>query len=189
MALLPGCEISAAHEHIAAVLCDAPVDVEKLAQAGLPKAGDVIDEIKRCGGIAVIAHPFSHVERENWNGEGLKPDAVELYNARAGMKCKDADKLALAYAKSIGAACIGGSDAHLAAEIGNAYTLVDCNDVSEIKAAVLARKTEAVLKADTKRIYKGLSQMTRAKKEGGFKRRVLALCVFAKCVLLDIVGK
>lgn len=186
--LLPGCEISSSKEHIVAMLYDAKPDIEALRKNGIPSPKDVIDEIRKCGGVAVIAHPYSHTDKEKWNGSGLCPDAVEQYNARAWMKCLKANELAAEYAKSVGVPCIGGSDAHLAEEIGNAYTLVDCNDASEIKEALLSGKTKAVLKQNTKRIYKGRSQIIRSKKQGGIKRRLLAYGVFLKCMLLDFLG-
>ena len=189
VALLPGCEISSADAHVLAMLCDVPVDVRALLQKGLPETEQLISEIHKCGGIAVIAHPFGHTQKSSWDGSGLKPDAVERYNARAWMKCADADRLAAEYAQSVNAACIAGSDAHFAGEIGNAYTLVDCNGISEIKDAVLAHRTESVLVRNTKRIYKGKSQLLRGKREGGLKRRFLSICVFAKCLMLDLLGK
>ncbi len=186
--LLPGCEYSAQNEHITAVLCDSEPMVDTSA---LPDAASVIKAIHNAGGIAIIAHPYSHKQKEKWNGSSfsLKPDAAEVYNARAWMSCSYADKLAKNYIAEQNLAEIGGSDAHTMGEVGNAYTVVDCDDVSDIKAAVLAHKTTAVLVQNTKRICKGYSQLERGKKSKSIVRKLASAGVFVKCVFLDAVGK
>ena len=125
--LLPGCEVSAEREHILALLCEKDLPPGILSGETLPSSADVISEIHGCGGIAVIAHPYAHGQKDSWKYEdmGAEPDCIECANARAWMKDPDANRKAEAAADKYSRVKTGGSDAHLTDEIGHAYTELD----------------------------------------------------------------
>ncbi len=102
---------------------------------------DVLDEIKKQGGMAAIAHPFrlsfnrEHHFRYPIEKIKNKIDAIEAFNARNlpgnNMKAiKTADKLKITK--------IAGSDTHFAFEFGKAYTLFE----GSLRDAVKKNKTK-----------------------------------------------
>jgi len=161
--LMPGCEISTRGAHVLAVLCDTKVDIEGLRKNGLPTTDEAFCAIKNCGGISILAHPYEYTWDEN--SISTLPVCVEVSNARAWLKNVDANKKALEFANRKGLVKLAGSDSHLKEEIGNAYTVVDCDTVDGIKEAVLKGRTEAVLVKNTDRVFKAKSQLTRYKRD------------------------
>ena len=102
---------------------------------------DVLEEIKKQNGIAVIAHPFglgALRNRLNIDFSKIKNriDAIETFNARMFFpwENKKAEKFAVRY----GIAQTAGSDAHFSFEIGKAVTIF--ND--SLRKAVKMRKTK-----------------------------------------------
>jgi hypothetical protein len=86
---------------------------------------EVIDNIRKQGGVAIIPHPFDSIRSSAFwltDKDAKKPDAVEVLNARCVLKRSNI--MANAYADTYGLPKVGGSDAHFGAEIGNTYTLV-----------------------------------------------------------------
>ena len=86
---------------------------------------EVLDEIKRQGGIAIIPHPFDSVRGSAFwlaDNDSKKMDAIEVLNARCVFK--RSNTMANVYADTYHVPKVGGSDAHFGAEIGNAGTLV-----------------------------------------------------------------
>jgi len=92
---------------------------------------DAVEEIKSQGGIAVLAHPFKrtdHIDPEVVR----RIDAVEVLNSRLDSeRNRKAQMLARFYEKPV----IGGSDAHLVSEVGNAYTTF--SDISDLNSSIL----------------------------------------------------
>lgn len=106
---------------------------------GLP-AEETIDKIHEQGGLAIAPHPFSSQAFSlGLKIAELKIDGVELFNAahRDGYT-NDAAQI---IAKNLDVAFVGGSDAHAANMVGNAYTQFDGKSAEDLRKAILARKT------------------------------------------------
>ena len=85
---------------------------------------EVIEEIKRQGGVAIVPHPFDSIRGSAFwltDKDSKKMDAIEVLNARCVFKRSNA--AANVYADTYHIPKVGGSDAHFGAEIGNAGTL------------------------------------------------------------------
>jgi predicted metal-dependent phosphoesterase TrpH len=85
---------------------------------------DTIARIRDQGGLVVIPHPFSvnrryHIRRAALDRLRASVDAIEVFNAREAFGLEN--RRAAAYAHEHGVLASAGSDAHRAAEIGNAY--------------------------------------------------------------------
>jgi len=102
----------------------------------------VVDEIKKQGGIVVIAHPFRLMPmlRSKFKGVDVKKylDAVECYNGRTSYL---ANKQSNKFADKLSLAKIGGSDAHFSFEIGKAITVFE----GDLRSAIKNGKTRAEL--------------------------------------------
>ena len=61
--LIPGCEVSTTDGHIVGLFLDAPLDLEGLCSGGLPTGAAAVEEIRRRGGLAVLAHPYQSTRR------------------------------------------------------------------------------------------------------------------------------
>jgi predicted metal-dependent phosphoesterase TrpH len=88
---------------------------------------EVVKEIKEQGGITILPHPYRNSCQ---NPEELVQlvDAVEIMNARTSpLLNKNAFRLAEKYSK----AKTGGSDAHHWFEIGQVYTNISGNEISD----------------------------------------------------------
>jgi predicted metal-dependent phosphoesterase TrpH len=106
-------------------------------------AEEAIDRIHQQGGLAIAPHPFSsHCDALGRRVFGLKLDGIELFNAahRDGYT-NDAARI---LAGSLSTAFLGGSDAHAATMVGNAYTTFDGRSAEELRQAILQRKTSYV---------------------------------------------
>jgi predicted metal-dependent phosphoesterase TrpH len=191
--LMPGCELSCKNAHILAMFFEGNLGMENYDKNNLPKVEDAIERIHSAGGLAIIAHPFSHpvAIAKNWSPYSLTlhPDGCEAVNARAWMRDFFSNEKAREYAKVKGLFMIAGSDAHLEQEIGNAYTELDCAGIEGIRAALEEGRTKPVLYQNTKRIYKGWSQLERANRSGRSGRKLSALALLLKCKILDLTGK
>lgn len=180
--LIPGCEFFTTAGHMTGLFLEQPPVLHKMT------AQEAIDEIHRCGGIAVLAHPFQKPTRREEDFDFV-PDALETANARANSKRKNANQLAADYAQKLGLPTVGGSDAHSAREVGNAYTELDCEELTleSVRQAILAGKCRAVLQKDTPHRMIGLSQLTRRKNMGGLKNLLIGLLYLGKCLLKDLL--
>lgn len=156
--------------------------------AGLPSAETAIEAIHANGGIAVVAHPFQNPRRDIDALANIL-DGVECANARVYMKNKDGNRMAEEFAKKHALFRTGGSDAHHESEVGNCYTLVEADSLEEIEAAIRSGRTTSVEEKKTKRIAKGLSQMTSAWRSGKIKKIFKATQVLAKGIVFDILGR
>lgn len=103
-----------------------------------------IEEIHRQGGLVIIPHPF------NWVVGGLKKrtvfeifgqvDGIELFNAgwTAGIGRKEAKKL---NNSTFNLAPIGSSDAHVARQVGRAFTIFEGKNPDDLYLSIKNRKT------------------------------------------------
>lgn len=102
---------------------------------------EVLDEIKKQGGMAAIAHPFrlslNKEHRFRYPIEEVKDkiDAIEAFNAR---NLPGNNRAAIKTADRLGIAKIAGSDTHFAFEFGKAYTLFE----GDLRKAVKQKKTK-----------------------------------------------
>ena len=139
-----------------------------------------------CGGLAALAHPFQR--------PGAAPekftfplDGLEAANGRACCKVPRANALAAALAEARGLPPVGGSDAHDQAEVGNAWTELEAEELTldGLRAALAAGRCRAVLAKNTPRLRKGLSQWTKARRAGGLRRLGTAALYVCWCAALD----
>lgn len=188
--LIPGCEISSKVGHITGLFLKQPLDLEILLADGRPSGEAACREIHRCGGIAVLAHPYQKLNID----ESCFPreiDGVEGVNARAAYKRKDANERAAAYGAEHGLFCVGGSDAHAAGEVGNGYTEIDCSELTleALEAAVRGGHCRPVLARHSRYVHKGLSQFQKARRSGGILRLGKAAAYVGYCAMKDITEK
>lgn len=178
--LIPGCEVSTRAGHITGLFLKRPLQLEKL-----PEPEQAVREIRAAGGLAVLAHPYQRpgAEPEKFR---FPLDGMEAANARACFKVRDANTRAARLARERGLACVGGSDAHDAAEVGNAYTVLEAAELSldALREALAAGRSTAVLRRNTPHLRKGLSQWTKAGRQGG---RVRAAAYLVYCLGLDLL--
>lgn len=186
--LIPGCEISSQQGHITGLFLRTPVDIKALFQNGRPSGEKACREIHRCGGLAVLAHPYQKLNID----EGLFPagvDAVEGVNARAAYKRKDANEKAAAYAAEKGLPCVGGSDAHAGGEVGNGYTEIEADELTleALREAITGGRCRAILTRHSSHVAKGLSQFQKARRTGGLLRLSKAAAYVCYCLVKDIL--
>ena len=101
-------------------------------------------EIHRQGGLAIVPHP------DNWIAEGIyfktlfkifeSMDGIELLNGAwfGWLKAKESKKL---NNSTFNLAAVGGSDSHLARQVGCAYTAFEGKTQADLYAAIKAKKT------------------------------------------------
>jgi predicted metal-dependent phosphoesterase TrpH len=121
--ILPGVEITTAEGHLLCIGATLPFLKGKPAQ-------EVCDMIHERGGLAIPPHPydlfragirFSSLEK-------LPVDAVEVFNAATTLRRYN--RYAFKYAQIRGLPMTAGSDAHHAAAVGTAYTILNTEDFS-----------------------------------------------------------
>ena len=180
MLLIPGCEFSTDAGHITGLFLEKSPTVKPLQTAE-----EAISEIHRCGGIAVLAHPYQKAA-ERTVPEGI--DAVETANARAPYKNKGANILAYALAEEKKLPAIGGSDAHSAREVGNAYTEINAEEktLTALKQAILRGDCRGFCQRETPSVMIGLSQLARRRRMGGFKNLCIGILYLFKSILITI---
>lgn len=183
--LIPGCEVSTAAGHITGLFLERPLPLEALGCLPAPEAA--VEAIREAGGLAVLAHPYQR--------PGAAPeqftfplDAVEAVNARACFKVPEANEKAAALAQKRGLPVAGGSDAHDAAEVGNACTELEAEALTlpALREALAAGRSRAVLRRNTSHLRKGLSQWTKARRGESLPRLGKAAAYMGYCLLLDI---
>jgi len=132
--VIPGCEVTTDFGHLLALGVESPLP-SKLEYM------EALERIRSLNGVAVLAHPYAgRPKRSTW--EQRKPDAIETVNALYPL-FKYLSHRSQKLAEGLGLAQVGGSDAHYAANVGDAYTVVEVN----------ALEVECVLEA----IRKGLA--------------------------------
>ena len=178
---IPGVELSTDRGHILGLFLERPV-------APLTDAAQAVRAIRQAGGLAVIAHPFELEKPGAAALEALDIDGVECANARAAMKNRRANDEARELAARRGLFSTGGSDAHGAGELAACYTELETESCTlpALRAALAAGRAKTVFARSCTWREKGLSQLAKAKKYGGAKRRLRAAAYFAGCCLRDV---
>ncbi len=183
--LLPGCEVSARTGHVLALFCGEQFRPDP---KDLPELSDAAGRIRSSGGIAVIAHPYTRDDKDR-EGEAEALDGVECANARACFHNPRANDMAADLAARHRLIATGGSDAHEAGEVGNCYTVVDCDErtAEAIEKAVRAGKCRPVFVKNTSRTRKGLSQFAARRRRGGVKNLCVGAAYVVYCAVRDIL--
>lgn len=102
-----------------------------------------IKEIKKQGGIAIIAHPY-HWRKPFRNLEKYKnlADGIEVFNARS--QSKKGNQKAFNFAVKNNLVMTAGSDAHSSFEIGNAYLEAKAENLEELREMILEKKVKII---------------------------------------------
>lgn len=184
--LIPAVELSTDAGHVLGLFLKEPVRAEFLS--GYPPLDACADEIHRCGGAAVLAHPFAPQKLSEDRLRQLPLDAIEAANARAALH-PGANEKARALAQAMGLPTTGGSDAHSARELANAYTEFDAAAVSidALREALLAGRCRAVLNRPCRWRDKGRSRLQKDRRAGGFSNLLHARIYQLACVFRDIL--
>ena len=111
------------------VLC---LFVEEEAKAD--SMAELHDKVRESGGIMVLAHPYRMFMFERAYAD---VDAIEVLNARIS---RGRNRRALELAEKLHMPKVAGSDAHMAREIGRAYTIVRWG--CDLREAILGGSTE-----------------------------------------------
>jgi hypothetical protein len=98
---------------------------------------EVIENIKSQGGIVIVPHPCDFIRRDTLRIRSLdrntlvkKIDTLEIFNSRCMFNYFNTKAKKLA--ASLGKCGVGGSDAHLLTEVGNAFTAIECSQMEDI---------------------------------------------------------
>lgn len=118
---------------------------------------EVADQVKEMGGLVVLPHPYSYFHRSSYSPQEMelmrKLDAIETFNARNIFYSlnEKAESLAARLKKSR----VGGSDAHIAREVGRGYTFFTCKEEEEVRKAILSGESDVggTLSHFTVRLY------------------------------------
>lgn len=118
-----GCEYSTAWGHMLVY----GVDVELCSWGYYPDPRLVIRDVRAAGGVCVPSHPYYGFKRTC--GDRVKQlrgvAGIETANGQAAVGYPEKNRLAAQAAAEVGFATFGGSDAHLAQNVGTCYTRFD----------------------------------------------------------------
>ena len=181
---IPGVELATQFGHVLGLFVTGPVETADFYEAA--------ERIHAQGGLTVLAHPFEH----NRDAARLLPavpylDGVEVWNSRADRNIREANALAARFAAAHGLLPFGGSDAHVAREIGNAVVTVqaEARTLEAVKAALLEGGAEIKGRRGRARDA-AQSQLTRRRKTGAGPLDYAQWAAFAaKCCLQDIIWR
>src|SRR5438874_5747365 len=124
--IIPGVEVTTADGHLLCIGATLP-DPPKLK--GKP-AREVCEVIHDRGGLAIPPHPYD-LFRAGFRFsvlETLPIDAIEVFNAATTLRRYN--RYAFKYAQERGLPTTAASDAHHAAAVGTAYTILNTDDLS-----------------------------------------------------------
>ncbi|MDI7277906.1 MAG: PHP domain-containing protein, partial [Anaerolineae bacterium] len=134
-----GEEVDTADGHLLALF------IEERIPPGLP-IEETIAEVHAQGGVAIAAHPFDPVSHSllgrgsrAWSEEelaSLQLDGMETLNGSAVRRLGNA--LSEFVARRLGFTCVGGSDAHHLAVIGQAHTLFPGRTAEDLRRAIIS---------------------------------------------------
>jgi predicted metal-dependent phosphoesterase TrpH len=124
--VIPGVEVTTAEGHL---LCIGASLKNPMQLKGKP-ARDVCDLIHQAGGIAIPPHPYDLFRAGiRFSALEMLPiDAIEVFNAATTLRRYN--RYAFKYAQERGLPMTAASDAHHAAAIGTAYTILNTDDFS-----------------------------------------------------------
>jgi Predicted metal-dependent phosphoesterases (PHP family) len=132
--VISGTEVSTSKGHVLILGV-----TEKLPSFMTPE--ETIDMARDLNALSIIAHPYRKSAHGIGYLEGSGADAAETFNS----KCitNTANKKAKAEAERLNMPQVGGSDAHIAALVGQGYTLIniETNTEDAVFDAILRRKT------------------------------------------------
>lgn len=129
--VIPGIEIETKSGDILGI------NVKKAIRANphLPSLEEAVKEIRKQGGLGVIAHPFDWPTKKFRGGveDLLAADAIEVFNARL---FNSLNEKAFKFSEKHNLSFTAGSDAHRASFIGRAYletqkNILSANDLLE----------------------------------------------------------
>src|SRR4051812_219185 len=121
--VIPGVEVTTADGHLLCIGAELPYLKGKPAR-------EVCDITHLRGGLAIPPHPYDLFRAGIRFSvlETLPIDAIEVFNAATTLRRYN--KYAFKYAQERGLAMTAASDAHHAAAVGTAYTIVNTDDFS-----------------------------------------------------------
>src|SRR6266576_2577685 len=121
--ILPGVEVTTADGHLLCIGAELPYLKGKPAR-------EVCEMIHQRGGLAIPPHPYDLFRAgiRFSTLETLPIDAIEVFNAATTLR-RD-NRYAFKYAQIRGLPMTAASDAHHAAAVGTAYTIVNTEDFS-----------------------------------------------------------
>ena len=124
--VIPGVEVTTAEGHL---LCIGTILPEAAKLKGRP-ARDVCALIHEHGGLAIPPHPYDLFRAgiRFATLETLPVDALEVFNAATTLRRYNT--FAFRYAQLRGLPMTAASDAHHAAAVGTAYTILNCDELS-----------------------------------------------------------
>ncbi len=185
--LIPGCEVTTLGGQILGVFLDRPLDLVRLRRAGLPTADEAVMEIHRCGGLAILAHPFAEKDA-NPALFPIRPDAVETFSARAALQRSDANQRAALWATDHQRPKVGSSNAHSAQELGNGYTEIACPRLTRaaLKDAVDLGHCRPVCVRNTNNTDCGYAVLASARRQGGKKLILKSALALGVCKVMDL---
>ncbi len=188
--LIPGCEVTTLGGHILGVFLERPLDFIRLRRHGLPTADEAVLEIHRCGGLAILAHPFTD-KNANPALFPIRPDAVETISARAALRRSDANEQALLWATAHQRPQVGTSNAYSPIEVGNAYTEIACRRLSRslLKEALDLGHCRPVSVRNTSNTICGYANLTQAKRSGNLRSVIISAASLGICTLKDLTPK
>jgi predicted metal-dependent phosphoesterase TrpH len=100
-----------------------------------------IEEIRKQGGIAIIAHPY-HWKKAFKDLEKYKnlADGIEAFNSRS--QSKKENHKSIDFAKKNNLAMTAGSDCHSPFEVGDAFTESKAKNIEEFKQDILNKRVK-----------------------------------------------
>ncbi len=103
---------------------------------------DVVNEIKKQGGLAFISHPYSWLTPFKKLEEYVNiVDGVEVFNPKN--QTKETNQKAFDFAQKNKLAMVAGSDAHHHVTVGRAYTMVEgAKNLEEFKKGILEKRNK-----------------------------------------------
>ena len=124
--IIPGVEVTTAEGHL---LCIGTTLPEPQKLKGRP-AREVCDMIHAAGGLAIPPHPYDLFRAGiRFSALEMLPiDAIEVFNAATTLRRYN--RYAFKYAQERGLPMTAASDAHHAAAVGTAYTILNTSDFS-----------------------------------------------------------
>lgn len=129
--VVPGGELTTDSGHLVALGIQTPLP----AKLGYTEA---LKEIRRLNGVAVLVHPYAgRPKTAVWKAH--KPDAVETINSLYPFFTYLTRKSRI-LAESLNLPKLGGSDAHYASNVGDAYSIIEADDPTEDDALESIRR-------------------------------------------------
>lgn len=182
--VIPGIEVSTDQGHLLGLFVTKPVESREFSKAA--------EEIRRQGGLAVLAHPFQR-SRDPARLIPLLPalDGLEVWNSRADRKNPRANEMAADFAKAHGLRPFAGSDAHLPQEVGNGAAAVEAEALTleAVRAALLTGQARTGGRR-SRAWYTARSQLNKRRRTGAGPLAYLKWGAFAaKCLGQDLLRK